>query len=194
MVAGHRAILHCVCNREDAMIAETAHADGWQLEGNSAEAYERYLATAFSPWADALTAAAELTAGDRVLDVACGTGIVARHAARRVGAGGTVVGLDVNEAMLAVARSVSAGCEPSIEWRQGDAAYLPFPDRQFDAVFSEQAVQFFPAPLEALREMRRVLAAEGRAAISVCPRSRSARHTSRSRMRSSGSSGPTPPR
>lgn len=150
------------------MIAETAHADGWQLEGNSAEAYERYLATAFSPWADALTAAAELTAGDRALDVACGTGIVARHAARRVGAGGTVVGLDVNEAMLAVARSVSAGCEPSIEWRQGDAAYLPFPDRQFDAVFSEQAVQFFPAPLEALREMRRVLAAEGRAAISVC--------------------------
>jgi ubiquinone/menaquinone biosynthesis C-methylase UbiE len=150
------------------MIVDSAHAEGWQLESNSAEAYERYLATAFSPWADALTAAAELGAGERALDVACGTGIVARHAARRVGAGGRVVGIDVNPAMLAVARTVAADARPPIEWREGDAACLPFPDRQFDAVFCEQAVQFFSEPSTALREMRRVLADRGRAALSVC--------------------------
>jgi ubiquinone/menaquinone biosynthesis C-methylase UbiE len=150
------------------MIVHSAHAQAWQLESNSAEAYERYLAAAFSPWADALTAAAELKAGERALDVACGTGIVARHAARRVGAGGTVVGLDLNDAMLTVARAVTAGSQPSIEWRQGDVTRLPFPDRHFDAVFCEQALQFFPEPLKALREMRRVLADGGRAAISVC--------------------------
>jgi SAM-dependent methyltransferase len=150
------------------MIVQSAHGAGWQLENNSAEAYERYLASAFSPWAEALTMAAELKAGERALDVACGTGIVARHAARRVGAGGAVVGLDVNDAMLSVARTVSAGSQPPIEWRHGDAASLPFPDRQFDAVFCEQALQFFPEPQTALREMRRVLADGGRAAISVC--------------------------
>jgi ubiquinone/menaquinone biosynthesis C-methylase UbiE len=150
------------------MIVQGAHAEGWQLESNSAEAYERYLATAFSPWADALTAAAELVPGERVLDVACGTGIVARHAARRVGPTGSVVGVDVNDAMLAVARTVSTDARPPIEWREGDAANLPFPDRHFDAVFCQQAVQFFSAPLTALREMRRLLAAGGRAAISVC--------------------------
>jgi len=150
------------------MIVERAPAAGWQLENNSAEAYERYLASAFSPWADALTGAAELKPGERVLDVACGTGIVARQAARRVGTGGRVVGLDVNDAMLTVARAVTAGSRPPIEWRQGDAASLPFPDRDFDAVFCEQAMQFFPEPLKALREMRRVLADGGRAAISVC--------------------------
>jgi len=150
------------------MTVQSARAEGWQLENNSAEAYERYLATAFSPWADALTAAAGLKAGERALDVACGTGIVARHAARRVGAGGTVVGLDINDAMLTVARAATAGSQPPIEWRQGDAASLPFPDRYFDAVFCEQAMQFFPEPLKALREMRRVLADKGRAAISVC--------------------------
>jgi ubiquinone/menaquinone biosynthesis C-methylase UbiE len=150
------------------MIVQGARAEGWQLESNSAEAYERYLATSFSPWADALTAAAELAAGESALDVACGTGVVARHAARRVGPAGRVVGLDVNEAMLAVARTVSAAAQPAIEWRLGDAASLPFPDRQFDAVFCEQAMQFFSEPLTALREMRRVLTGGGRAALSVC--------------------------
>ena len=139
------------------MTVQSARAEGWQLENDSAEAYERYLATAFSPWADALTAAAGLKAGERALDVACGTGIVARHAARRVGAGGTVAGLDVNDAMLTVARAATAGSQPPIEWRQGDAASLPFPDRYFDAVFCEQAMQFFPEPLKALRQFERQL-------------------------------------
>ena len=139
---------------------------GWQLVEDSAEAYQRYLAPIFlEPSADRLLAHAGVRAGERVLDVACGTGCVARAAARRVGAGGTVVGLDLNEGMLAVARRVSAGAP--IEWREGDAASLPFPDGSFDVVTCQQALQFFPDRPQALREMRRVLAPGGRAALAV---------------------------
>jgi len=143
-------------------------AEGWQLEGNSAEAYERYLAPAFSPWADALVALADVKSGERVLDVACGTGIVARHAAPKAGAAGKVVGLDLNKEMLRVAEDVSANVRPAIEWRQGNAADLPFPAAAFDVVLCEQALQFFSDPVKALREMRRMLAPGGRAALSVC--------------------------
>ena len=142
--------------------------EGWQLEGGGAEAYERYLASAFSPWARKLTELAEIREGDRVLDVACGTGIVARHAAERAGAAGAIVGLDLNEDMLRVARSVSAAMRPAIEWRQGNATELPFPDEAFDAVCCEQAIQFFSDPVGALREMRRVMAPGARVAVSVC--------------------------
>jgi ubiquinone/menaquinone biosynthesis C-methylase UbiE len=150
------------------MKCDTPHAEGWQLEQNSAEAYERYLASAFSPWAEALVARANVSAGDRVLDVACGTGIVARHARSKAGARGTVVGIDLNEGMLSVARAVSQEIRPPIEWRQGNAAELPFPAGAFDVVLCEQAVQFFSDPVRALADMRRVLANGGRAAASVC--------------------------
>ena len=143
-------------------------SEGWQLEGAGAEAYERYLASAFSPWARALAELAEIREGDRVLDVACGTGIVARHAAERTGAAGAVVGLDLNEDMLKVARSVSAATRPEIEWRQGSATELPFPDQAFDVVCCEQAIQFFSDPVKALGEMRRVMGPGARAAVSVC--------------------------
>jgi ubiquinone/menaquinone biosynthesis C-methylase UbiE len=109
----------------------------------------------------------DVRAGERVLDVACGTGSVARRAAARVGAAGEVVGLDVNEGMLAVARRAGDGVRPAIEWRPGDAAELPFADGSFDVVVCQQALQFFPDPPRALREMRRVLAPGGRAAVSV---------------------------
>jgi ubiquinone/menaquinone biosynthesis C-methylase UbiE len=142
--------------------------EGWQLEGSGAEAYERYLASAFSPWAQKLTELAEIREGDRVLDVACGTGIVARHAADRAGATGVVVGLDLNEDMLKVARWVSAAKKPPIEWREGNATDLPFSDETFDAICCEQAIQFFSDPAIALREMRRVMAPGARAAVSVC--------------------------
>jgi len=143
-------------------------AEGWQLEENSAEAYERYLASAFSPWAKALVALADVKHGERVLDVACGTGIVARHAALKAGAAGKVVGLDLNKEMLRVAETVSADVRPAIEWRQGNAADLPFPPAAFDAVFCEQAMQFFSDPVKALCEMHRVLAPGARVAVSVC--------------------------
>jgi ubiquinone/menaquinone biosynthesis C-methylase UbiE len=143
---------------------QSPEAAGWQLEG---EAYERYLASAFSPWANALVALADVKGGERVLDVACGTGIVARHAALKAGAG-RVVGLDLNKDMLRVAERVAAGVYPAIEWRQGNAADLPFPAATFDVVFCEQALQFFSDPVKALREMRRVLGPGARAAASVC--------------------------
>lgn len=146
-----------------------ARNEGWQLAGNSADAYERYLVPAlFVPWADHLIAFAGLRPGERVLDVACGTGIVARRAAPHVGAKGSVVGLDINDDMLAVARRASAGVQPAIEWRRGDATALPFEDGSFDVVFCEQAIQFFSDKKAALHEMRRVTAAGGRLAASVC--------------------------
>lgn len=150
------------------MQIQSPPAEGWQLEPNTAEAYERYLAAAFSPWANELIAVADLREGERVLDVACGTGIVARHAAPTVGATGKVVGLDLNEDMLRVADTVSAEVRPAIEWRQGNAAKLPFPAGAFDVVFCEQAIQFFSDPVKALGEMRRVMAPGARAAVSVC--------------------------
>ena len=120
-----------------------------------------------SGWAEDLLAAAELAPGERVLDVACGTGIVARSAAPRVGREGRVIGLDLTEDMLAVARARPAPAGVAIEWRQGDAAALPFPDGSCDLVCCQQGLQFMPDPRAALREMRRVLAPEGRVAVSV---------------------------
>ena len=142
--------------------------ESWQLEGSSAEAYERYLVPiATAPWAEHLIALAAPRSGERVLDVGCGTGIVSRTVAPRVGDGGQVTGLDLNDDMLAVARAASATIRPTIEWRQGDAAALPFADAGFDIVFCQYAIQFFPDPAAALREMRRVLAPDGCLALMV---------------------------
>jgi ubiquinone/menaquinone biosynthesis C-methylase UbiE len=149
-------------------MSELDRQQGWQLEEGSAEAYERYLVPLlFAPGAEYLIELAGLGMGERVLDVACGTGIVARRAAQRVGSGGTVVGLDINEGMLEVARKVSSGAHPAIKWQQGDANDMPLLDSAFDAVFCQQALQFFPDRLAALREMRRVLATNRRLALSV---------------------------
>jgi ubiquinone/menaquinone biosynthesis C-methylase UbiE len=149
-------------------MSEPGRQQGWQLQEGSAEAYERYLVPLlFAPGAEYLIELAGLGRGERVLDVACGTGIVARRAAQRVGSGGRVVGLDINEGMLEVARKVSSEARLSIEWQQGDAKEMPLPDEAFDVVFCQQALQFFPDRLAALREMRRMLAANGRLALSV---------------------------
>jgi len=103
-------------------------------------AYERVMVPAvFGPWAKDLLDTVALIPGMRVLDVACGTGIVARLSAPQVGATGRVVGLDTNEAMLAVARAQPQPTVPHVEWRQGDATKLPFPDAEFDAVFCHTA-------------------------------------------------------
>ena len=142
---------------------------GWQLESDSAEAYERYLVPALmAAGAQRLLELASPRPGDRVLDVGCGTGIVARTAALAVGAQGRVVGIDLNEGMLRVAKRAGAALVPPVEWRQGDATSLPFPDAAFDVVASQQMLQFVPDPERAVREMHRVLAPRGRLATSVC--------------------------
>lgn len=140
--------------------------DHWQLVGTAPELYERYLVPAItSKWAEDLVDRAEPKPGEKVLDIACGTGIVARTASRRMRRG-QVTGLDLNQGMLAVARTASIEGAP-IEWIEGSALDLPFEGATFDLVLCQLGVQFFPDQGRAIREMRRVLSAEGRAAISV---------------------------
>src|SRR5262245_52982065 len=137
----------------------------WQLAHDAAVAYEKdFVPAIFGQWPPVLAEAAGMKPGDRVLDVACGTGILAREAVNRVGPTGRVTGLDLNEAMLSVAQRVRA----EIEWRQGDAGQLPFEDGAFDVVVSQFALMFFPDQVAALREMWRVLAPRGRVAVAVC--------------------------
>jgi SAM-dependent methyltransferase len=139
-----------------------------QVGGSAAEAYERQLVPAmFAPWAARLIELAGLQPGQRVLDVACGTGAVTRLAAPRVGGSGRVVGLDVNAAMLAVAGSLPAAEGAPIEWLQASALAMPLPRAAFDAVLCQQGLQQFPDRPAALREMRRVLRPGGRLAASV---------------------------
>ncbi len=141
---------------------------GWQLDRHGPAAYEEYLVPAiFESWAERLVDRVAIQSDDRVLDVACGTGIVSRCAATRLDTDGVVVGLDVNEGMLEVASSAVTGVQPRIEWRRGDATELPFPDEHFDVVCCQQALQFFEDPAVALDEMCRVLEPGGRLGVSV---------------------------
>jgi ubiquinone/menaquinone biosynthesis C-methylase UbiE len=136
-------------------------------QGTAAENYQRFFVPAIgAPVADDLIAIADLQPGERVLDVACGTGVVTRRAAERVGAGGSVTGLDINPRMLAVAESATPS-DMSINWREANAESMPFPDGAFDVVLCQMGLQFVPGKLTALREMRRVLETGGRAVISV---------------------------
>ena len=140
----------------------------WQLTGNEGERYQSYWVPAvFSQWATDLVERAGLQPGDRVLDIACGTGVVTRLAAQRVGRGGMVAGLDLDNDMLAVARALPPVSGPVIDWREGDALSLPFSSNAFQKVLCEQGLQFFPDRAKALREMHRVLASNGRVVISV---------------------------
>ncbi|MGD9903751.1 MAG: class I SAM-dependent methyltransferase [Vicinamibacterales bacterium] len=127
--------------------------------------YERHLVgPLFQPWAEVLLDTVRPAAGERVLDIACGTGIVARLARQRVGDHGVTVGVDVSAGMLEVARSVA----PAISWREGSALDLPLVEgEQFDVVTCQQGLQFFPDRPAAARQMRRALAAGGRLVVAT---------------------------
>ncbi len=134
---------------------------------NAAENYEQYFVPSIGrPVAAKLVDAAGLHPGERVLDVACGTGIVARLAAEQVGPRGTVEGLDPNPGMLAVARQ-AARSVPSIAWHEGPAEAIPLPDERFDVVLCGMGLQFFTDREGGLREMRRVLVPGGRLLANV---------------------------
>ncbi|MGH9289645.1 MAG: class I SAM-dependent methyltransferase [Acidimicrobiales bacterium] len=146
----------------------TGQQERWQLVGTAAEVYQQRLVPAiFEPWAPLVVDAASLHPGERVLDVACGTGVVAREAARRVASQGTVVGLDNNASMLDVARAIPSTPATSIEWREADAMAMPFPEAAFDVVLCQLGLQYFVDRLAVLREMRRVLTDDGRLVVLV---------------------------
>lgn len=140
-----------------------SQAEKWQLGGNAPEVYETQLVPAiFGPWAPLLVTQAALQAGERVLDVACGTGVTTRLAAPEVGPAGGVVGLDLNPGMLARASGAPPPEGAAIEWREGNAGALPYETGTFDAVFCQLGFQYFPDRAQAAREMHRVLTPSGR--------------------------------
>jgi ubiquinone/menaquinone biosynthesis C-methylase UbiE len=135
--------------------------------GSAPENYERHFVPAIgTPLADELVEVADINPGERVIDVACGTGVVARLAAQRVGDKGAVAGLDPNPGMLAVARSVTPS-GMTIEWHEASAEKMPLPAASFDAVLCQMGLQFFPDKSTALREMHRILRPGGRLVLNV---------------------------
>ncbi len=132
-------------------------------EMTAAESYEQFLVpNVFGPWAQLVLAASALQPGQRVLDAACGSGIAARLAAAAVGSGGAVIGTDIDEGMLAVARrTATRDGAAAIDWQRADAMDLPFPNASFDAVLCFEGLQFFPDRTKGLAEFRRVLKPHG---------------------------------
>jgi ubiquinone/menaquinone biosynthesis C-methylase UbiE len=143
----------------------------WQVTGNAAETYERALVPAvFAPWAPHVVALADPQTGERVLDIACGTGLIARLAAERVGRTGNVTGLDLNPGMLSFAASITSpdpATSAPITWREASATNMPLPDAAFDVVYCQLGLQFFPDRPAAMREMYRVLVPGGRLGLMV---------------------------
>ena len=130
----------------------------------AAGAYDASLVPALmQEWAPRLAAAARVTRGDHVLDVACGTGVLTREVAEHVGPSGSATGLDLDVGMLTVARTL----HPDLRWLRGSAEELPFPNGSFDAVVSQFGLMFVPDRPRALTEMWRVLKPGGRLAVAV---------------------------
>lgn len=140
-----------------------AESTGFQLQGSGPQRYERYVAPIMAPFVAAVIRHAALNPGARVLDVACGTGFVARAVRDALADGGTVTGVDLNPGMLEQARAAA----PDIDWHQAPADALPFPDGSFDAVLCQQGMQFFPDLDAAVAECARVLAPGGRLVATV---------------------------
>lgn len=138
--------------------------NGWQLSGDGPDAYEKYIVPAYTgAWAKEIVNRACLGEGEKVLDVACGTGLVARIASKKQSSTDLIYGIDVNEAMLKKAREIEA----HINWHHSDVTDMPFSDNKFDVILCQQGLQYFPNPSLALKEMRRVLAENGRILSSV---------------------------
>ena len=132
---------------------------GFQLVGGGPRAYDHSVAEFAGPFADVAVSAVHPRPGEALLDLACGTGFVTRRAAYSVGRAGTVVGLDINPAMLEVAADEGPDMA---DWVCASADDMPFEDGSFDAVVCQQGVQFFPDPVAALAEAGRVLRPAGR--------------------------------
>lgn len=144
-------------------------SNNWQVPGNWVEIYENIFVPAMmGQWAPRVIALTHPQPGEHVLDVACGTGVLTRHAVETVGQQGRVVGLDLSPEMLAVARAVANGSDGAlIEWREGDVSAMPFEDETFDIVCCAFGLMFFSDRMAAMQEMRRVLKPKGRITLAV---------------------------
>lgn len=139
-------------------------AERGQVKAEAAEIYDAFFVPAlFGQFPELVLDHARVAAGARVLDVGCGTGIVARAARRRVGPKGEVAAVDPNDGMLAVARRR----DPSIAWQSAAAESLPFDDASFDHTLSQFAAMFFADRRAALSEMARVTAPGGTVTIAT---------------------------
>jgi SAM-dependent methyltransferase len=162
MVSSSESALDGPCHRPHADRMRPDDTSRGQVAAGAAEVYEAFFVPAlFGQWPPQLLDAAGAALGDRVLDVGCGTGVLAAAAAARVGAPGHVAALDPNAGMLAVAERRA---EP-IDWRAGVAEAIPFPDGVFDRVVSQFAVMFFDDREAALAEMARVVRPGGTVAV-----------------------------
>lgn len=150
----------------------------WQMNTSGPEMYEQYVVlTWMADWSEDLIEAGQVGMKKRVLDVACGTGIVARKAAGLVGTGGRIAALDLSKGMLRVARECAAReGATAIEWYHGDVIRMPFSSGEFDTILCQQGLQFFPDKAAALREVKRVLALKGTRALSVWGRPEESPH------------------
>lgn len=135
---------------------------GYQLSGDAPTTYTRFGYKVMEPWTDDLIRSGRCRDGDRVLDVACGPGLVANRVNQVSGKLCMVTGIDLNEGMLNIARR-----NPAIEWHQGSASELPFGESSFDVVVCQQGLQYFSDRAGAVKEMARVLSPGGRVALNV---------------------------
>lgn len=142
--------------------------DNWNIPGSTVEIYQNiFIPAMIAEWVPRVLALVALQPGEKVLDVACGTGVLTRAAAGAVGHGGSVSGVDISPDMLSLARKISDGRFSVIEWRECDAQSLPFEDRIFDVAFCQLGLMFMPDKVAALKEIYRVLKPSGRAAVMV---------------------------
>jgi SAM-dependent methyltransferase len=133
-----------------------------------ARSYEDYFVPAiFGPLTDVVLGQAPPRPGEAVVDVACGTGVVARRAARIAGDEARIVGVDRSPAMLEVARVEAQREGLSIDWHVGDAMALDLPDASFEVACCQQGLQFLPDRTRGAAQLRRVLTEGGRAAVAV---------------------------
>ena len=142
----------------------SSDASTGQVSTTAAQVYETFFVPAlFGQWVEPMLDAVHANEGDHVLDVGAGTGVVARVALQRVGATGSVVAVDPNEGMLAVARRLA----PALDVRRGTAEELPIGDAEIDCVTCQFAMMFFSDPRRAIAEMRRVIRSTGRVAVAT---------------------------
>ena len=146
-------------------MSNSAH---YQLSDDAAKYYDQVPAKhILGPWAPRMVEAADIRSDERVLDLACGTGVVTRAAALMLGPGGSVTGLDLNTGMLEVAKSHKNPGACALSWIQGNALDLDLPNQTFDVVLCQQGLQYFPDRLKGLRESHRVLRSGGRAVFAI---------------------------